>query len=67
MRRVREDIVGLAGFLDHGHFVRRQVLQLLLLSGVLGGDYFEARSHQHVFFALSITAGLGAGAPDNRP
>src|SRR6266404_7532395 len=60
MSRVREDVVGFSGFLDHRDLAGRKRLELLLLRGRLGGDRLKAGSHQHALFALR--AGLGGGA-----
>src|SRR5213080_501355 len=52
MSRVRENVVGSPLSVDHGHFARRKLLELLLLRGGLGGDHFEAGRHEHALFVL---------------
>src|SRR5213592_538174 len=61
MSRVRENVVGSPLSVDHGHFARRQLLELLLLRGGLGGDHFEAGRHQHALFVLGAAC---CGATD---
>src|SRR6266700_4047016 len=50
MCRVRENVVGFPLPVDHGHMARRQLLQLLLLRGGLGGDHLKAGGHEHALF-----------------
>src|SRR5438132_6226638 len=52
MSRVRENVVGSPLSVDHGHFARRYLLELLLLRGGLGGDYLKAGRHKHALFVL---------------
>src|SRR5438128_6993873 len=52
MSRVRENVVGSPFSVDHGHMARRKLLELLLLRGRLGSDYFKAGRHQHALFVL---------------
>src|SRR6266566_10045718 len=52
MRRVRENVVGSPLSIDHGHFARRELLELLLLRGGLGGDHLKAGRHKHALFVL---------------
>src|SRR6266567_2478321 len=52
MCRVRENVVGSPLSVDHGHMARRQLLQLLLLRGGLGGDHLKAGGHEHALFVL---------------
>src|SRR5213079_3050579 len=42
MSRVRENVVGFPGFLDHGYLAWRKLLKLLLLRGRLGSDRLKA-------------------------
>src|SRR5437667_8574203 len=53
MSRVRENVVGSALSVDHGHMARRKLLELLLLCGRLGSDHLKAGRHQHALFVLS--------------
>src|SRR4029450_13564697 len=39
--RIRKDVIGFSGFLDHGDFACRKVLQLLFLGRCLGSDRFK--------------------------
>src|ERR1700747_1985541 len=52
MCRVRENVVGSPISVDHGHMARRNLLELLLLCGSLGGDRLKAGGHQHALFVL---------------
>src|SRR6266702_1992517 len=52
MCRVRENVVGSPLSVDHGHFTRRKLLELLLLRGRLGSDHFKAGGHEHALFVL---------------
>src|SRR5439155_21481687 len=52
MSRVRENVVGSPISVDHGHFARRKVLELLLLRSRFWRDRFEAGGHQHALFVL---------------
>src|SRR4029450_8689096 len=52
MSRVGENVVGSPLSVDHGHFARRKLLELLLLRGRLGGNHLKAGSHQHALFVL---------------
>src|SRR5207253_2555397 len=63
MSRVRENVVGSPLSVDHGHFARRKLLELLLLRGSLWGDYLEAGGHEHAFFILRAAC---CGAADRQ-
>src|SRR5437899_13028035 len=52
MCRVRENVVGSPLSVDHGHFARRKLLELLLLRGRLGGTHLKAGGHKHALFVL---------------
>src|SRR5438034_10089276 len=41
MSRVRENVVGSPLPVNHGHMARRNLLELLLLRGSLGGDHLK--------------------------
>src|SRR5437667_2911422 len=61
MSRVWENVVGSPLSVDHGHFTRRKLLELLLLRGRFGGDRLKAGGHQH---ALSVLGAGRCGAAD---
>src|SRR6266498_4934687 len=63
MCRVRENVVSSPLFVDHGHFARRKLLELLLLRGRLGGDQLKAGGHQHALFVLGAAC---CGATDRQ-
>src|SRR6266508_6135333 len=52
MSRVRENVVGSPLSVDHCHFARRKLLELLLLRSRFRRDHFEAGGHQHALFVL---------------
>src|SRR6266478_8588682 len=52
MSRVRENVVGSPFSVDHGHFARRKLLELLLLRSRLGSDHLKAGGHKHALFVL---------------
>src|SRR6266496_5693156 len=52
MCRIRENVVRSPLSIDHGHFARRKLLELLLLRSRLGGDHLKAGGHQHALFVL---------------
>src|SRR6266496_5785125 len=52
MSRVRENVVRSPLFVDHGHFARRKLLELLLLHSRLGRDHLKAGRHEHALFVL---------------
>src|SRR5437868_10397946 len=47
MRRVRENVVGSALSVDHGHMTWRKLLELLLLRGRPGRDHLKAGGDKH--------------------
>src|SRR5437867_8603702 len=63
MSRVRENVVGSPLSVDHGHFARRKLLELLLLRGRLGGDHLKAGGHKHALFVLGAAC---CGATDRQ-
>src|SRR5205823_1068823 len=63
MCRVRENVVGSPLSVDHGHFARRKLLQLLLLRSRLGGDHLKAGRHEHALFVLGAAC---RGATDRQ-
>src|SRR5947208_46763 len=63
MCRVREDIVGSALPVDHGHMAGRKLLELLLLRSGLGGNHLKSGRHQHALFVLSAAC---CGAADRQ-
>src|SRR6266496_1024606 len=64
MSHVRENVVGLPGFLDHRDLAWRELLEFLLLRGRFGRDRLKAGGHQHALFTLR--AGLSGGASDHQ-
>src|SRR6059058_1067634 len=52
MSRVREDIVGSALPVDHGHMAGRKLLELLLLRGRPGRDHLKAGGDKHTLLVL---------------
>src|SRR5437667_3746960 len=63
MSRVWENVVGSPLSVDHGHFARRELLELLLLRGRLGGNHLKAGRHQHALFVLRAAC---CGAADRQ-
>src|SRR6266705_2448567 len=63
MCRVRENVVGSPLSVDHGHFARRKLLELLLLRGRLGSDHLKAGGHEHALFVLGAAC---CGATDRQ-
>jgi hypothetical protein len=58
--RVGKDAEGLAVFRNLGQLPGRKGLQLLLLGGILGRDYLEARRGEKICLALGLRAGACA-------
>src|SRR6266480_4122166 len=63
MSRVRENVVGSPLSVDHGHFARWKLLELLLLRGSLWGDHLKAGGHKHALFVLCAAC---CGATDRQ-
>src|SRR5438034_4264634 len=61
MSCVRENVIGSPLSIDHGHFARRKLLELLLLRGRLGGNHLKAGGHKHALFLLGAAC---CGATD---
>src|SRR5438128_4736519 len=61
MRRVRENVVGSALSVDHGHMTRRKLLELLSLRGRPGDDHLKAGGDKHALLVLSAACCRATG------